>query len=248
MHPTSPPIIDFGRRARLATCATGIAAIVAGTANAGFVGLVVDKTQTSNAGINLDVYTLWARFDGPTDTVLNAYNFNRVDSDVTNIFYHKDTESYNGGILSKAYGAWAPQMTGSATLNRPFDSYLTIGGLPTATNTSQNDPSWVVASAAGWIRPDVPDNFNVGWYNPTLANLQGRVGAAGNTATDVRLGQFVVDRNAFGGTWSLTIGYNNGVPPSAAQFADSTFALPAPGAIALLGIAGLTVGHRRRSG
>jgi MYXO-CTERM domain-containing protein len=71
---------------------------------------------------------------------------------------------------------------------------------------------------------------------------------AGNTATDVRLGQFVVDRNAFGGTWSLTIGYNNGVSGSAAQFADSTFALPAPGAIALLGIAGLTVGRRRRSG
>jgi hypothetical protein len=70
------------------------------------------------------------------------------------------------------------------------------------------------------------------------------VGATGNTATDVRLGQFVVDRNAFGGTWNLKIGYTDGVTTTV-QFAETSFSLPAPGAVALLGLAGLA-GRRRR--
>ncbi|MFN9126736.1 MAG: hypothetical protein ACK5WD_13010, partial [bacterium] len=75
-------------------------------------------------------------------------------------------------------------------------------------------------------------------------NLQGRVGSAGNTATDVRLGQFVVDRNANGGTWNLKIGYTDGVSTTV-LFGETTFTLPAPGAVALLGLAGI-VGRRRR--
>ena len=49
-------------------------------------------------------------------------------------------------------------------------------------------------------------------------------------------------------TLSLTVGYNDGVPGTAVQFGTNTFSLgavPAPGAIALLGLAGLA-GRRRR--
>jgi len=224
--------------------ALALAAAVSSAASATFVSYVVTKTSTTNSGVALDVYTVWARFDGATDTVLNVFNFNRTDGSATNMFYHKDNASYNGGVLSKQYGTWSPTLTGSATLNRPFDSYLTIGGLPTATNTTNADPSWP-AAGGGWNRPDVPTGFNVGWFNSSPPNLQGRVGGAGNTATDVRLGQFVVDAGADGGTWNLKVGYNNGVSGSPVQFAETTFALPAPGAIALLGLAGLA-GRRRR--
>ena len=44
---------------------------------------------------------------------------------------------------------------------------------------------------------------------------------------------------------TLTVGYNDGVPGSAVQFGTGTFSLPAPGAVALLGLAGLA-GRRRR--
>ena len=219
-----------------------LAAAVSSAASAAFVQYVVVKTQTSNSGINLDVYTLWARFDGPTDTVLNAFNFNRIDGSATNMFYHKDLASSNSGVLMKEFGTWNPSQTGGATTNRPFDSYLTIGNQATGTNATNADPSW---GGASWARPDVPNGLNVGWFNSNPPNLQGRVGQPGNTSTDVRLGQFVVDRDANGGTWNLKIGYNSGVAGAAVQFAETTFSLPAPGALALLGLAGLA-GRRRR--
>jgi hypothetical protein len=228
--------------------ALALSAAVSSAASATFVSYVVTVSSTTSGGVALDVYTLWARFNGATDTVLNVFNFNRTDGSAGNMFYHKDSSSYNGGVLSKQYGTWAPSLTGSPTLNRPFDSYLTIGGLPTATNTTNADPSWNAAGALGWSRPDIPSGFNIGWFNSSPPNNQGRVGGAGNTATDVRLGQFVVDAGANGGTWNLKIGYNNGVAGSPVQFAETTFTLgviPAPGAIALLGLAGLA-GRRRR--
>jgi hypothetical protein len=225
--------------------AFALAAAVTSVSSATFVDYVVTKTQTSNSGVDLDVYTVWARFNGATDTVVNAFNFNRLGSSVTNIFYHKDlsTNTTAPYLLTKSAGTWNPSQTGSAAANRPFDSYLTIGGLATATNSTNADPSWPAAGGS-WNRPDVPNGANVGWFNSNPPNLQGRVGATGNTATDVRLGQFVIDRDTFGGTWNLKIGYTDGVTTQV-QFAETSFSLPAPGAMALLGLAGLA-GRRRR--
>jgi len=221
-----------------------LAAAVSSAASATFVQYVVVKTSTTNSGQALDVYNVFARFNGATDTLLNAFNFNRVDGSATNMFYHKDNSDYNGGILTTAYGTWAPQLTGSATLNRPFDSFLVIGGNAGATNATNADPSWP-AAGGGWNRADLPNGFNIGWFNSSPPNLQGRVGQPGNTATDVRVGQFVVGAGVDGGTWNLKIGYNSGVSGAPVQFAETTFSLPAPGAIALLGLAGLA-GRRRR--
>ena len=225
--------------------AFALAAAVTSVSSATFVDYVVVKTQTSVSGIDLDVYTLSARFNGSTDTVVNAFNFNRLDGSATNMFYHKDlsTSTTAPYPLTKSAGTWNPSQTGSAAANRPFDSYLTIGGLATANNSTNADPSWPAAGGS-WNRPDVPNGVNAGWFNSNPPNLQGRVGSAGNTATDVRLGQFVVDRDANGGTWNLKIGYTDGVTTTV-QFAETTFSLPAPGAVALLGLAGL-VGSRRR--
>jgi len=221
-----------------------LAAAVSSAASATFVQYVVTKTSTTNSGVALDVYNVFARFNGATDTLLNAFNFNRVDGSATNMFYHKDNSDYNGGVLTTTYGTWAPQLTGSASLNRPFDSFLVIGGNAAATNSTNADPSWP-AAGGGWNRADLPNGFNIGWFNSSPPNLQGRVGQAGNTATDVRVGQFVVGAGVDGGTWNLKIGYNSGVSGAPVQFAETTFSLPAPGAIALLGLAGLA-GRRRR--
>jgi len=226
--------------------ALALAGAVSSVASATFVEYVTVKTSTTSGATALDVYVLYARFNGATDTVLNAFNFNGLNGATMNGFYHKDGAYYNSGVLMKEFGTWNPSQTGSITLNRPFDSFLTIGGNANPTNTTNADPSWTGASS--WNRPDVPNGLNVGWFNSNPPNLQGRVGGVGNTATDVRLGQFVVDAGADIGTFNLKIGYNNGVAGSPVQFAESTFtlgAIPAPGAIALLGLAGLA-GRRRR--
>jgi hypothetical protein len=231
--------------------AFALAAAVTSASSAAFVEFYTVKTQTSNSGVNLDVYVLFARFSGATDTVVNAFNFNRVDGSATDMFYHKDNSDDNSGVLSKAAGTWSPILTGSATLNRPFDSFLVIGGTAGGTNTTNADPSWNAApggTAAGWNRPDVPNGQNVGWFNSSPPNLQGRVGAgtgaAANPADAVRLGQFVVDRDANGGTWNLRVGYTDGVS-TAVLFGETTFSLPTPGAVALLGLAGLVARRRR---
>ena len=207
-------------------------------------------TSGSNA---LTVYTLWARFNGPTDTVLNAYNFAAVGSSSLTGFWHKDNAYYNTGVLSQEFGTWNPSQTGSITLNRPFDSYLTIGGLATPTNTTNADPSWVsggsgtgAGDSRSWNRADIPNNGTSGWFNSNPPNNAGRVGINNNPADSVRLGQFVLSQSdtAFR-TYSLTIGYNSGIAGSPVQFGNGQFSLPTPGAIALLGLAGLA-GRRRR--
>ncbi|MEY3142488.1 MAG: hypothetical protein RLY21_981 [Planctomycetota bacterium] len=237
---------------------TGIVAAVAGLAvssmaSAVFTNYVVTSTNTSNSGQNLTVYTVWARFNGPTDTVLNAFNMAAVGGSSLTGFWHKDLDSLSSGVLTQSGGTWSPTLTGNATANRPFDSYLTIGGIAAGANTTNADPSWNsggsgagAGDSRGWNRPDLPNNGTIGWFNSSPPNLQGRVGSPNNTATDVRIGQFVLSQgDSAARTYTLTVGYNNGVAGSAVQFATGNFSLPAPGALALLGLAGLA-GRRRR--
>ena len=228
---------------------------VVGSASATLTSYVVTVTQVTTGGVLLDQYRVFARFSGPTDTLLNVFNMGysggATVADAYGAFYHKDNSSYNGGVLSKQYGTWAPTLTGSATLNRPYDSFLTIGGTATATNTSNADPSWNsggsgahAGGANGWNRADLLNNGTMGWFNSSPPNLQGRVNVSGNTS-DVLIGQFLIDRNANAGSWTVTAGYNDGVAGSPVQFYTGSFSIPTPGALAVLGLAGLA-GRRRR--
>ena len=227
-----------------ATCA-------ASSADATFTGYFCTSVNTTNSGQALTVYTIWARFNGPTDTILNAFNLAGVGGTSMSGFWHKDNAYYNSGVLMQEYGTWAPSQTGSITLNRPFDSFLTIGGQATGTNSTNADPSWNsggsgagAGDARSWSRPDLPNNGTIGWFNSNPPNIQGRVGQAGNTATDVRIGQFVLSQSDVSfRLYSLTIGYNDGLAGSPVQFGTGTFCMPTPGAIAVLGLAGLA---RRR--
>jgi hypothetical protein len=226
---------------------------VVSSASATFTGYVVTSTNVTSGSTNLTVYTVAARFNGPTDTLLNAFNLRSTNGNASLLgFWHKDQSSYNTGVLSQEFGTWNPSQTGNAAANRPFDSYLTIGSQALATNTANADPSWTAggnADARSWNRPDLPNNGTLGWFNSNPTNLQGRVGQPGNTATDVRLGQFVLSASDTAlRTFSLEIGYNSGVAGAPVQFGVGHFnlgAVPAPGAVALLGLAGLA-GRRRR--
>jgi hypothetical protein len=233
--------------------AAGLGLAVSGVASAAFTGYTVVATDVTSGGVNLTRYELFANFNGATDTVLNVFNLALVstnEADAYGGFWHKDTSSGNSGVLSQQYGSWAPQATGSATQNRPFDSFLLIGGNPTGTNTTNADPSWNsggsgshAGNSNGWTRADLVNNGQLGWFNSSPPNLQGRVGTAPNTATLVKIGQFMLSAGHEVRTYTLTAGYNNGAGGSV-QFFTGNFVLPAPGAIALLGLAGFA---RRRS-
>ena len=195
-----------------------VAACASSIANGAFVEFYTVKTTTVSGAVSLDVYKIYARFNGPTDTILNAFNLNGLAGAPMAAFYHKDNASGNSGSLSSGFGTWNPALTGSATTNRPFDSYLTIGGLPTATNGTSADPSW--GNPLSWNRADIPSGQNVGWFAPG-GSIAGRVGQVGNTANSVILGQFVVAAGTnFGQGYTISIGYNSGIPGTPVQFAS----------------------------
>ena len=200
---------------------------LAGSASASFVEFYTVKTQVTHVPTNtlLDIYKIYARFNGPTDTILNAFNLNGLAGATMNGFYHKDNTSMPGFMgygFNQNFGTWAPSLTGSATLNRPYDSNLTIGGIASATNGTNADPSW--GNPLSWNRADIPNGLNVGWFAPG-GSIAGRVGQAGNTANSVILGQFVIGRDVTAGVFSISISYNSGVPGTPVQFANGTFDL-----------------------
>ncbi len=223
----------------------GVSACVASGANAAFVGYVVTSTNIASGGQNFVRYEVFAVFNGATDTVLNVFNFQAQGGWGANLnaasgFWHKDNSDYNGGVLSQAYGTWSPTLTGSATTNRPFDSFLMIGGIANATNPSSADPSWGLAGAgpAGWGVAQIPtadlEQANkIGWFNSNPPSSQGRVGnsAVGGTGYPavpiggVRLGQIVVSANDSAvRTYTLRTAWNNGAGGSV-QFSDASFTL-----------------------
>ena len=250
-------------RPSLPVMAVVATALAASHAHASFVSYVVTSTSATVNGQSLLVYTLAARFDGPNDTVFRAFDLTASNSAWFQGFWHKDSMSddFTEAPLSQANGTWDPRRTGSATLNRPYDSYLVIGGIANSNNTTVDQTDDIVSASflsAGWDRPALPSNTDFEWLNQQPGNLQGRVGnSPGLAATDVRLGQFVLSAGHEARTFSLSLAYTIGqtldTNPDGQydfQYATDTFTLgtpiPAPGVGALAALAGAMLGRGRR--
>jgi hypothetical protein len=232
------------------------------SATAGFVGFEVTSTATTHAGQSLVVYTVAARFDGPTDTVYRAFDLTTSNAAWLYGFWHKDhnSDDLSDPVLSQSNGTWDPTRTGSSSSNRPYDSYLTIGGIANSSNTTRDRYDDILSAqvmSPGWDRASLPWGSDFEWYNSQGGNSQGRVGQSpGLPSTDVRIGQFVLSAGHAPRTFSLSLKFNAGDwfdrdgdgQGDAMQVATGSFTLgiPAPGAIALLGLAGLASRSRRR--
>lgn len=238
--------------------AAALVACVASTASASFVSFVVTSSNVTLDGQNLVVYTLAARFDGAHDTVFRAFDLSSDSASSFVGFWHKDIhgDPATNGMLSQAYGTWDPTKTGSSSANRPYDSYLTIGGIARSGNTTAFDGNWFDdqhPEKNSWDRPDLPSNGGLGWFNKDSDSGQGTVGNSPNLpTTDVRLGQFVLSEGHTERTFSLSLKWGHEYSLSDdCQYSTSTFSLgngiPAPGAVALLAVAGLWTPRRRRS-
>ena len=240
----------------LGSALAAIAAVSASaTSSASFVGYFVSSYNTSSGGHALVVYTLTARFNGPYDTVFSAFDLASEDPNALTGFWHKDNhgDPATNGILSQRYGTWDPTTTGSATANRPFDSYLTIGGIARPANTTRANSQWFDGGnpeTRGWSRPDLPANGMIGWTNSDSDNGQGTVGnSAGVPTTDVRLAQFVLSEGEYARAFTICIKYGNEYSLSDDyQVVSGSFTLgtvPGPGPVALLAIGGLFARRRR---
>lgn len=221
-----------------------IAALGMGAAaSAEFVGVFADSYAVTVGGADYAVIDIYIQFDNASDTVLNLFNtqiFNMGGS----AFHHNDFNTLSGqpGTWSVAQSADIPAL-GLTSAN---DSFVLIGGPIGSSNTTALDPSFTPATAA------VPP-INAGWFNSSPPNLQGRVNA---TTLRTFVGRFVkagID-TAEALSFAFNMGYNQGLG-TPAVFAYNNGAgrgeafeiayVPAPGVLALLGVAGLA-GRRRR--
>ena len=223
------------------TCALGLglAAVVAGTASADFngavqVGYAVSAADFGGATVDVYVVDVYMTSDDTADTLLNVYNWNTAGGPAS--FF----QSFTGT-------GWQP-----TNLGGPFDtealqsadSFVTIGGFgadglqaPGAGAGSGLDPNFGGNNAAA---PGV----DAGWYNGSPPSLNGAVMTYDSGITGTLIGrfssldgEFSLEGTMFEATWNQGLG----TPGQQAGFTI----VPAPGAVALLGMAGL-VGRRRR--
>jgi hypothetical protein len=213
---------------------------VAGAAQAAFVSYEVTSTTVGA----LTKYELFGKFNGASDTVLNAFHLNKTVGGGSPVFHHAD--ALTGGVDSTVAGTWNPQFV---LAPGAMDSYVCIGGGEgfASGNSTNADPDF---GAAGFNQAQIPflgaagnTTNGPGWFNSNPPNLQGRVNASGM----VKLGQFILGSADAPVTLFLKVGYSNGQSGAPVEFGQGTFTLgvPAPGAIALLGLAGLTARRRR---
>jgi len=212
---------------------SSVAALVAASAaSAGFTGFSADRVVLSNGNIQYKVY---ANFNdvglpaGQSWVFLNAYSHATVSGTMNAV--HQDFFTADGEV-----GTWQAGSSVSAA-DREFDSWVTASGLATSSG-------WGTALDPGFNNGGTVLDINngAGWYDATPGTA--------NTVTGGRMLMAQIVRTAANDsiyTANLSITYkvsNTSVPiqPGAFQY---TIGVPAPGAVALAGLAGLT-GRRRR--
>jgi len=228
---------------RTLSCLAGISAplILAGSANAGFVGIsVVKKAGAEQFG--LTTINIYAIFDRPGEDIMQAVagtpGQTLTIEAVGGTFWQDPlgtnkapTQAFVNIFPSLAYdsfvtiGVKTSGAGGSGGVNVPDQLTLTPtfpGDISGSVFQLTND-SWAVTPANAQSNP----------FDPTYANGDGTV----------LIGQFSsADTDTFSGTMKLQY-VSNGV---VVQSVESFFHVPAPGALALLGTAGLIGARRRR--
>ena len=252
---------------KLLVIATLGTAAVGGSADAGWLGFLALAKQ-SGSYVLVDVY---AAVGNSSDKFLNVYNTN-ISTTNAGGFYQQpgfttktwkpDAASFNSTRSSIDSFMTAGTYSGGAYGGEYYASTHTTGD-PNFTGTSWSGTS---ASAAANTIP-----ANAGWYtaDPTSADNQAQLLAplaVGYTRLDsvsTAMGGTVGTAGAIYGIWcshlvlanatlaNFRIDYSgsssikDGVTGSTSA-AISTFIIPAPGAIALLGVCGVALRRRRR--
>jgi len=226
--------------------------LVASSAHAAFTGWTVESSAVGDRTI----YKVYANFSSTTLRVVNVFNFGRaitsgplqgdqiaegrvgsmnaVHNDLfigdIDIDENGTIDVYNNpGTWAAGAGTWTTAANDSLT-----DSYCTLQGIGGAWGTAF-DPSM----SSPPFGTDIATN--AGWYDatpgtPNIPNAQGRL----MVLQVARLSSDLSDFRA-----NLTVGYAL-TGSTTAVFGYGSFAIPAPGAIALLGFAGIAGARRRR--
>ena len=203
--------------------AVGAAASMAVVSSADYTG-VTGTVDDSNDGYY--VINVFANFDDSNNVLLNVFDMT-ISMSSGSGFNQEDTNTLQGGN-----GSWDFQTTLNlpGTLNAAIDSYVSMGA-----DAASLDPGY-----AGGLGVFIPDG--AGWFDGTPTSYA--------QGTSIRLGQFTVANDGSTAdtfTFSGQIGWKGQPDHTNVQFgaADFTAVIPAPGALALLGVGGLIARRRR---
>jgi hypothetical protein len=214
----------------------GALALISSSATAGFTGWTVERATTAGGNIQYKVY---GNFDASNFVALNVYNFATVSGAPMNA-RHQDTFLNPDESQSQT---WNPTFNGALAV-RNEDSFVAISNVNAAsTSFTALDPSFNPSDASY-----IPTN--AGWYDSDLSTANAIT--AGGTDGGYRM--MVLQIVRAGGvedllsTFSMVFGYkvSNTTTALAGSGSFTIGIVPAPGALALLGLAGLT-GRRRRA-
>ncbi len=208
---------------------------------AGFTGFTTDRVVTAAGNSQ---YSVFANFDstglpsGKSWVFLNAFNYQRVAGSMNAI--HQDAAQDVDGNPTCSWSASANLLGATA---RDNDSWVSASGSGTSAagdvGCSYVDPSNC---------SDLPNGAS--WCDAT-PGTQNLVAAGGASGFRIKLIQFVRAGNeaggvaAYTGSMSITYKVQDSSAPLTGTGTFSTVPVPAPGAVALAGLAGL-MGRRRR--
>jgi hypothetical protein len=232
----------------------GAIALVASSASAqsshpSFKGFSVTRAITAGGNTR---YQVFANYSASNIVFLNAFDFGKNQASQPAQYgilntYHRDNLTADGEV-----GTWAAGTAVSAT-DRPEDSWVTSTGLATASGWGTSlDPSFgngmtlEIPINAGWYDgdPSTPNNVPVG----SQGNWDGQIGVGGYQILIMQIVREGNDAtNGMGKSrFNLTTGFKIASTTTALfGFGSFTIGTPAPGAVALLALAGLAARRRR---
>ena len=230
------------KKALFAGIGTAVLTTAASADITGAVAVSYSKTveDFGGASTTLGITDIYLTSNDSLDTLLNVFDMN-LSSSAPSSYWQSATGA-----------GWLPNNLGSifdTQALREGDSFVTIGGFdaaglqtPGAGGGTGLDPNFGGNSAGA-------PGALAGWFNSSPPNLNGRVQAQAALGGDlgVLIGRFSVangDAPDLIGT-DLKSTWNQGLGTGGQQGAFSVAAVPAPGALALMGLAGLA-GRRRR--
>ena len=201
----------------------------------------VTAADFDGSDVTVNVQDLYLLSNDTDDTVLNVFNYNAGSNAATSYF-----QSFTGT-------GWQPTNLGGpfdTPALRLADSFVTIGGFAQDTLLPEQAPGSGTGSA---LDPDFGGNDtdypteNAGWYNgspPSYAGATGQVAnGSGGFDTGVLIGRFAYEGDFSIVDSTLWVTWNQGLGTPGQQ--SSFIVTPAPGALALLGMAPFARRRRR---
>ncbi len=212
----------------------GAVALIASSSHAGFSGYTVEQVNTDAGNTQFRVY---ANFDASGFVMLNILGFQSVSGAAMNA-RHQDASETPAGEPGQS---WSANYNLLGAVARDNDSWVTASGSSTSGgNETSLDPSFTpsnssyIPNTSGWYdsTPGVPNNVLAGGASHRMLVLQIVRSGTGADAYATS-------------TFSMVTGYKVALTTTA-QFGNGSFTIPAPGALALVGLVG-AFGRRRRS-